>query len=38
VARIEVVLDATSSPPQLLLWREMSHLGYGFSPEILGVQ
>jgi DNA uptake protein ComE-like DNA-binding protein len=38
VARIEVVVDATTSPPQLLLWRDISHLGYGYSPEILGVQ
>jgi hypothetical protein len=38
VARVEAVLDATTSPPQLLLWREIGHLGYGYSPETLGVE
>jgi hypothetical protein len=37
-ARLEVVIDATSSPPQILFWRDISHLGRGFSVEMLGTQ
>jgi hypothetical protein len=36
-ARVEVVFDATSSIPRLLLWRDMSHLGRGYALETLGV-
>lgn len=35
-ARVEVVLDATQQPPRILLWRDISHLGRGFSLESLG--
>jgi DNA uptake protein ComE-like DNA-binding protein len=30
-ARIEIVLDATTSPPRLVFWRDMSPLGPGFA-------
>ncbi|MFO0903637.1 MAG: type II secretion system protein GspK [Pirellulales bacterium] len=36
-ARTEVVLDATESPPRILLWRDISHLGRGYALETLGV-
>jgi len=36
-ARLEVVLDATQSPPRILLWRDISHLGRGHALETLGV-
>lgn len=36
-ARAEVVLDATQSPPRILLWRDNSHLGRGFALETLGI-
>jgi DNA uptake protein ComE-like DNA-binding protein len=35
-SRLEVLLDATEQPPRLLLWRDISHLGRGFSLETLG--
>ncbi len=36
-ARTEVVIDATESPPRILLWRDISHLGRGYPLETLGV-
>jgi DNA uptake protein ComE-like DNA-binding protein len=36
-SRAEVVLDATESPPRVLLWRDISHLGRGYALETLGV-
>ena len=36
--RIEVLLDATSTPPRMISWRDMTHLGRGYSPDILGAQ
>jgi hypothetical protein len=36
--RIEVVLDATASPPHVLFWREISQLGRGFSLDDLGAE
>jgi type II secretory pathway component PulK len=36
-SRVEAVFDATSGLPRQLLWRELSHLGRGFSRERLGV-
>ncbi|MFH1269182.1 MAG: hypothetical protein ABIK89_25925 [Planctomycetota bacterium] len=36
-SRIEVVLDASKSPAQLILWRDLSHLGAGYPLETLGV-
>ncbi|MCY2988630.1 MAG: hypothetical protein NTY19_12290, partial [Planctomycetota bacterium] len=35
-ARAEVVLDAVQSPPRVLLWRNMTHLGRGFGLDALG--
>jgi type II secretory pathway component PulK len=35
-ARIEVLIDATQSPPRLLSWKDVSHLGIGYSKTILG--
>jgi len=37
-ARVEVVIDATPTTPQLLFWRDLSHLGRGHLLETLGVQ
>jgi len=37
VSRAEVVLDATQQPPRLLLWRSATHLGRGYSLDLLGV-
>lgn len=37
VSRAEVVIDATTTAPRLLLWREMSHLGRGYSRTVLGL-
>ena len=34
--RIEAVIDATSPIPRLLFWRDLSHLGRGFAPTLLG--
>ena len=36
-ARIEAVLDASKSPPKVVFWRDLSHLGRGYPVEILGV-
>jgi hypothetical protein len=35
-SRLEVLLDATQLPPRILLWRDISHLGRGFTLETLG--
>jgi DNA uptake protein ComE-like DNA-binding protein len=35
-SRIEAVVDATSPIPRLLFWRDLSHLGRGFGPSLLG--
>jgi DNA uptake protein ComE-like DNA-binding protein len=35
-SRIEAVVDATSPIPRLLFWRDLSHLGRGFGPSMLG--
>ncbi len=37
-ARIEVVIDATSSPPSIVFWRDMTYLGRGYPLETLGIQ
>lgn len=34
--RIEVVFDATKSPPAVVSWREISNLGRGYSLDVLG--
>jgi len=38
-ARIEAVLDASASgkPPRVIFWRDISHLGRGYSLETLGL-
>ena len=35
-SRVEVVLSAIQSPTRVLLWRNMTHLGRGFSLDVLG--
>lgn len=37
-ARAEVVFDATNPKPRVLFWRDLSHLGRGFSLDILGIE
>jgi hypothetical protein len=37
-ARIEVVLDATTSPARIIFWRDLSHLGRGYSLDTLGTE
>lgn len=36
-ARAEVIFDATASPPRVLFWRDISHLGRGYALDMLGV-
>ncbi|MEE8451608.1 MAG: hypothetical protein V3R99_06820, partial [Thermoguttaceae bacterium] len=36
--RIEAVLDATTSPARLRLFRDLSHLGRGYALETLGTE
>jgi DNA uptake protein ComE-like DNA-binding protein/type II secretory pathway component PulJ len=36
--RLEVVIDATKSPPSMVFWRDISHLGRGYSVEVLGTE
>jgi len=36
-ARAEVVIDATKDMPTVLFWRDMSHLGRGYSLDMLGI-
>lgn len=35
-ARIEAVIDTSSGLPRIVFWRDMSHLGRGYSLETLG--
>lgn len=35
-ARVETLIDATSTTPRRLLWRELTHLGPGFPKSTLG--
>jgi len=37
-ARLEVVIDATNSPPRMVFWRDMTHLGRGYPLETLGIE
>jgi type II secretory pathway component PulK len=37
-SRIEAIIDATNSPPRVIFWRDMSHLGQGYSLETLGME
>ncbi|MDP6466350.1 MAG: type II secretion system protein GspK [Pirellulaceae bacterium] len=36
-ARAEVIFDATTTPPRVLFWRDISHLGRGYALDMLGV-
>jgi hypothetical protein len=36
VARAELVIDATVSPPRQLYWKNLGMLGPGFSPDVVG--
>jgi DNA uptake protein ComE-like DNA-binding protein len=36
-SRAEVVFDATSPMPRVVFWRDLTHLGRGYSLETLGV-
>jgi type II secretory pathway component PulK len=36
-SRVEVVFDATNEVPQVLLYRDLTHLGRGYGLETLGV-
>ncbi len=36
-ARIEVILDASKAPARLLSWKDVTHLGRGYSLDTLGV-
>lgn len=36
-ARLEVLFDATQSPPAVLSWNDISHLGQGYPVEMLGI-
>ena len=37
-SRVEVVIDRTTTTPRIRLWRDLSHLGRGYSLEMLGLQ
>jgi hypothetical protein len=37
-SRAEIVFDGTASPPRVLFWRDISHLGRGYALETLGLQ
>jgi len=37
-SRVEVVIDRTTATPRIRLWRDLSHLGRGYSLEMLGLQ
>lgn len=36
-SRAEIVVEATTPMPRVVLWRDLSHLGRGYSLETLGV-
>jgi hypothetical protein len=35
-ARAEVVIDSTATPPRQVYWKDLSLLGRGFPPEVVG--
>ncbi len=35
--RLEVIIDATTALPGIVMWRDISHLGRGFPLETLGI-
>ena len=36
-SRVEAVFDATSPLPRIVLWRDLTHLGRGYTLDSLGV-
>jgi hypothetical protein len=36
--RVEAILDATTTIPRQLSWKELTHLGVTYPREILGTQ
>jgi len=32
------VIDATTKPPRIVFWRDLTHLGRGYPLETLGVE
>jgi hypothetical protein len=34
--RAEIIIDATSVNPKIVMWRDLSHLGRGFDLSVLG--
>lgn len=37
-ARVEAILDATASPPAVVFWRDIGHLGRGYPADVLGME
>ena len=37
-ARVEAIIDATGTSPRLVFWRDISHLGRGYSLATLGIE
>ncbi len=37
-ARFEVIIDASTPTPRIVLWRDITHLGRGYSVDVLGTQ
>ncbi len=37
-SRIEVIFDATQSPPAILSWNDIGHLGQGYPLDMLGTE
>jgi DNA uptake protein ComE-like DNA-binding protein len=35
-ARFEVIIDASTATPRVVLWRDITHLGRGYSIDVLG--
>ena len=38
VSRSEIVFDATQIPPKIRQWRNLTHLGHGYTRDVLGVE
>ena len=36
-SRVEVIIDTTGTTPSVRMWRDLSHLGRGFSLDVLGL-
>ena len=37
-ARIEAVINASTQPPRVVFWRDITNLGRGYPVEMLGVE